>query len=533
LCTCIVYFAVKKNVLDIKRENFEHPLREDDYGTSVLSIQFTRDNPSYISIKSRYNHAVAYSDSTFHNNLENIIPGLTTAFAEKENLTFEKNFSNKYFFIDYMVERGYIFDKNMKMYKRTSKIFDGYTCLNNNILKFDANTIYFDKSRYIMVENYLIDQKSKKIIDVSNIPYIIPTNLEQYFEEKTSSKSENLKDGHSEQLLLFDTSKFESTEQNEEENTYNDTFTKSIGELVNINICYDENKNKIIELVPVNGEKIKITVNKNGHMVKYYDPNITIVDNNFLAENVYLKEIDLPNAKKIGNKFLYKNKEIKSVNLPKCESVGNSFLPQNNSLLSINLQNLKQAGFDFLYNNNKISNIELPNLQVVGDDFVPVCEKIKKINFPKLKVIGNNFMSKCKNISSVSLPNAEIICDNFLSDNELLTSISLPNAKTIGKRFLYQNKILDNVNLPNANEIKSEFLYCNNRLEKIDLPKVKNIGNLCFCLNESVHTFNMPNIENIGKGFMYNNKNRETILKNANLSLATPFVDNQSFTSEK
>ena len=40
---CYVFFAVKKDVDNIRRENFQNPEREDLYGTSVISIQFTKD----------------------------------------------------------------------------------------------------------------------------------------------------------------------------------------------------------------------------------------------------------------------------------------------------------------------------------------------------------------------------------------------------------------------------------------------------------------------------------------------------------
>ena len=37
---CHVFWAVKKNVDEIKRENFKNPERQDEYGTSVMSIKF-------------------------------------------------------------------------------------------------------------------------------------------------------------------------------------------------------------------------------------------------------------------------------------------------------------------------------------------------------------------------------------------------------------------------------------------------------------------------------------------------------------
>ena len=48
---CHVFFAVKKNVDQITRTNFLNPQRQDEYGTSVISIQFTRGKPNILSIK--------------------------------------------------------------------------------------------------------------------------------------------------------------------------------------------------------------------------------------------------------------------------------------------------------------------------------------------------------------------------------------------------------------------------------------------------------------------------------------------------
>ena len=65
---CRVWFAVKKNAVSLDRKKFTNPKREDEYGTSVISIQFTRRTPSTLSIKNRYNHAVNNPDNTFLNN---------------------------------------------------------------------------------------------------------------------------------------------------------------------------------------------------------------------------------------------------------------------------------------------------------------------------------------------------------------------------------------------------------------------------------------------------------------------------------
>ena len=54
------------------------PMREDAYGTSVISIQICKMSP-FISIKNRYNHTVECPDNTFNSNPDNIIEGLSDA----------------------------------------------------------------------------------------------------------------------------------------------------------------------------------------------------------------------------------------------------------------------------------------------------------------------------------------------------------------------------------------------------------------------------------------------------------------------
>ena len=54
----------------------DNPQREDEYGTSVISIQILKTG-GFISIKNRYNHTVLDPDNTFNSNPDNIILGLS------------------------------------------------------------------------------------------------------------------------------------------------------------------------------------------------------------------------------------------------------------------------------------------------------------------------------------------------------------------------------------------------------------------------------------------------------------------------
>ena len=79
---CYVFFAVKKNVDKIRRSDVTEPKRQDEYETSVISIQFEKNETHTLSIKNRYNHEVENPDVTFSNNLNNIILGLTDSFSK-------------------------------------------------------------------------------------------------------------------------------------------------------------------------------------------------------------------------------------------------------------------------------------------------------------------------------------------------------------------------------------------------------------------------------------------------------------------
>lgn len=73
-----IVHCVHENAEKLNRKDFNTPRREDDYGTSVISIQISKKG-GFISIKNRYNHKVKNCDNTFGSNPDNIIDGLSCA----------------------------------------------------------------------------------------------------------------------------------------------------------------------------------------------------------------------------------------------------------------------------------------------------------------------------------------------------------------------------------------------------------------------------------------------------------------------
>ena len=143
LNSCYVFFAVKKNVNEIKRENFKNPFRQDEYGTSVISIQFSKDDTYTLSIKNRYNHTVNNPDATFSNDLDNIIPGLTKSFENYYG--HQINSSKQVFELD-----GYVRANDGKFYKYNYEVDNIYYCPDNIIIdNFEVKREYAnEKERY-------------------------------------------------------------------------------------------------------------------------------------------------------------------------------------------------------------------------------------------------------------------------------------------------------------------------------------------------------------------------------------------------
>ena len=152
---CHVFFAVKKDVDKIKRKDFKNPKRDDEYGTSVISIQFTKVNNT-LSIKNRYNHIVSNPDATFSNNLENIIEGLTESFEKKYNLSINQNTSK-----DFEL-KNYVKANDGKYYKYNYEKNNIYYCPNNIIIdNFEVKQL--EKEKYVLLDYFILDLVNKKI----------------------------------------------------------------------------------------------------------------------------------------------------------------------------------------------------------------------------------------------------------------------------------------------------------------------------------------------------------------------------------
>lgn len=427
-----VFFAVKKNILDIKREDFLIPDRQDEYGTSVISIQFTRDKNNHLSIKNRYNEVVNNPDSTFDNNLDNIIPGLTMSFYKAYGIREIYDENSEFQMENYISIDG-------EYYKYNYKLNDIYYCT-NNIIVDNGKVIKYDPEKYIIMDYFIIDLVNKKI-DVYD-------------------------------------------------NKIRDSFSEVIGKIKNIEIVRGE-KDKKVYITNEEDNIFELTLSFDNKLIGIKNNMIDKLPNRFLISGQYLKNMEFSNVREIGNDVLYANTDLEYFNLSKAEVIGNYFLANNIKLTNINLNktiiigddflkkniivgsinfdSLQRVGNNFMFSNKGLSSIVIPNLSYTGKCFFKLNDKVLFASFPSLQETGDFFMNDAKNLRMFEADNLRVTGDMFLMANKGLDYISLPNLIKTGKLFLAANQIIMSVNLPNLSYLPKYFLRNAGGLESITL----------------------------------------------------------------
>ena len=444
---CRVFFAVKKNVAEIKREDFLDPKRQDLYGTSVISIQFTKDGSNTLSIKNRYNHRVANPDSTFSNNLDNIISGLTSSFEDYYGIVQEN--INERFEIP-----GYVRARDGKYYKYNYEFGNVYYCPDNIIID-NYEVKKYPKEKYLIIDYFIIN-----------------------LQNKTISLYKDMEEG----------------------------FLDTIGDIERIEIKKNNKDIKIIYLTLKNGEIIEIKVDNENRIIGYKNNYVKKINNRFLRFNTVLKEIELPNVISIGDNFLHWNLALDNISLPNVRIIGRGFLYNNEFLERIELPKVMEIGWSFLRKNIALESLSLPNAQRIDNDFLCRNQALSVLNMPNVIFIGDNVLYSNGGLRELVLPKVEEINSHFMFNNLGLRHFEAPNLTNIGQAFLYANLALESISLPSVKGIEDHFLAVNRNLSWLELPNVEYIGDYFLCSNKALKSIELPKIEMVGNNFLSDNE---------------------------
>ena len=347
--THTIFWAVKDNVDKIKREDFKNPERQDEYGTSVISLQFTKGLESTLSIINRYNLSVKYGDATFSNNLEKICVGLTASFKKFYGITLVKG--RQKFELP-----GYVVDKKGTYYKCNCKINGTYYCANNIVIK-DGVAKQFKPEQYIIADCYVFERKNKTVEVLSN--------------------------------------------------NKQDSFVNQFYDIKKIEVEVDD-KNKIIRVYCGEDEPIEIITNQSGQIISLINNNIKSIDDGFMCYCEAVERLSLSSVEYIGDDFLMENKTLKDLRVPKLKIIGNRALFSNLAMQTLALTNVREIGDYFVTSNEVLNEFYASKLENVGNDFLFKNKGILKLVLPKIKAIEAGFMRNNDKIERFYAPLLDI-----------------------------------------------------------------------------------------------------------------------------
>lgn len=360
---CVVFFAVKKNAQDLKREDFKSPRRQDEYGTSVISIQFKRNGKCTCSIKNRYNHTVSNPDATFGNNLDRIIPGLTYSFnklLQERGLTLD--ISN----VQDLDVSNYIRADNGKYYRYNTIVGDKYFCSGNNMILNGKVSKAGNPEQQILIDNYIVDLENKTITDASR-----------------DEKLERLGEG------IFTNNPFAN---NPSLSTFlGDPFLDSFKDIKRIVVEKDKEKGNGARKIVVYHESQEmpstIEINKNNQITGFESYKITNLDKDFLTKSKALKSLRLPNLRTLKTNLTSLG-NIK-LDFPNLEEIGNNAFTMSN-IEEISFPRVKRIGRDFGAS-SRLKRVSLPMLEQVGNGFLVNCMALEYVNIKSRNCSTNNF----------------------------------------------------------------------------------------------------------------------------------------------
>lgn len=443
LSSCRVWFAIKKNIDQIKREDFVAPRREDEYGTSAISIQFSKGIINSCSIKNRYNHSVANPDNTFNNCLDNIAIGLTAAFEKDFNLTIMDEIDRHFYLNHYTKFDG-------KFYHYNYDLNDIFYCDDNVILT--NRLVQLPKDNTMLVEYFVFDFKNKTI-------------------------------------KLYDPE-------------LRDCFPSTFEDIQSME--YIQKERKIV--VKGENEDITIVLDEHNNILSLQNNNLKECKNYFLNYDRTTQKLQMKNLEKCGDFFLHKNLKLEDVDLPKLKYCGDDFLSWSEGLKDINLPSLTACYDGFLSSCENITAASFPNLKSVGRGFMHYATKLKTISAPKLERCKDEFCARAENLEEFDLKSLNSCDSYFMEYCRKIEKINLPSLQKCGTFFMSNASGVKEVFLPNLEECGEGFLQFNKKANDLRAPKLEMCGKNFFEYNEDIINLTLEKLEFAGEGFFETNE---------------------------
>ena len=418
--------AVRKDVDNIRRADFKNPKREDEYGTSVISIQVLKTG-GFISIKNRYNHTVENPDNTLNSNPDNIIPGLADAIKHHFNVDFASHH------VDLPLN---------------------YTTMNNQILKYNLEV----ENTYIGPDFYARDGR---VFDINKDYEIILDTI--VFNTKTKEfKSIAHADGDWQMISALSTAI--NGQKVKIQNADNDTKILIAGDTPIVTFQNGQILSLNLPNVREIGNYFALDCQK---LTSVSMPDLETMGINCFQFNT-LEHVNMPKLREIGEMSFYKCRNLQEINLPQVQKMDSFCFTGVYQLKNVNMPQLRYVGDHMFHTAPALTVLDLPNLQRMGQNCV-MNAQLKTVNLPQLQSVDNNcFVNGCA-VTELDLPNLQHMGNVVFYDAPQLRSVNAPKLQNMGAFCFRASQNATHVYMPQLQHISQGCFESNATVfEKLD-----------------------------------------------------------------
>jgi len=494
-----VFFAVKNDAESIKRA--DDPSRDDEYGTSVISIQFLKGDESIISIKNRYNHTVEDPDATFDNDLEKIVPGLTESFEKHYGIKLiegaVKNFTLP----------GYVVANDGRMYPYNYEINNIQYCSNNIIIK-NGEVIKLDKSRYEMFDYFIFDKVEKKFVKFDE------TLQDSFTEEiKNVQKIETSVDKDKKLRVL----KITYRDTPDGEDKYFIVKSDSRGRLIEVNSEINPKSNNPFLRYSKHIKSLilpKLTVLPDSSLseasnIEELDlRSVKVIKDRVLCYSVHADNLEFPNLESIGDCSLVNMYDVRRLYIPKCKSIGDGSCEMARNLSELYADELEKIGY-YCFSNTKLTHISLPSLVRMNKQCFSGCVA-RSVDLPNLVDMGSRCFLNANYLRVLNLPKAASIGQGCFMFARELKQIKIDECIELGDSCFMESKNLEELSAKKLMTMSDDCFKRTEKLKEVRLPSLEMMGNHCFKTN-AVEELYLDKIKTMGDGSFFAADNLTTL----------------------
>lgn len=454
----LIFFAVRKDVDNIKREDFDKPSKDDDYSKSVLSIQFLKDENSRVSIISRYNHTVDNPNATCSNNLNNIISGLSKSFEKYYNIKLINGAGN-------FDVPGYVFAGDGKYYPYNTEVFNEYYCP-GNIIVSGNDVIRLDKSEYEVFDYFIFNKVKRKFQNVAKDSFVDGVEdikkIETFVDKQTKERTLKI--------------------------TYKDTETKETKYFI-------------------------VTTNERGQLIKAYVENEPKTNDSYLMRAKNLKWIKAPNVKYLPYASFGSAKKLEHVEMDNVESIGSNSFTSLNEIKELSFPKCKKISQGSFTETESLEGLDLPLVSDISIECFYNAGNLKILNVPQVVSIGGYCFCK-NNIEELILLNAERIGQSSFANSNSLKNLYAPKLTYLGNGSFKDVESLNELDIHNVKALPGNNFTKINQIKVLNLENCTEIGNKCCMHVEGLIELFVPEVKSFGRGCFF----KATSLKELDLA---------------